>query len=131
MSIAVSLHSQEYSRAENIQCSSIPDNVFYSLVLAGCYTEVGVKYNLDTIGLANLNADEKEKNKVQDSMEECRTYCRHLNSFTFHGLQEGSLIIFVFVVTHMKRQSTSLGILAPADVCVRKITMWMRPGHIH
>ena len=81
----VSLYCQEYSRAENIQS----DNVFYSQGLEKCYTEDDVRYHVETAGLTNLNAAETDK--YQDSMEDCRTYCRHINTFTFtFAIREGS-----------------------------------------
>ena len=60
---------------------------FFSLALTTCYTEYEVKYNLENAAadLANLNAAETDKE--QRTFELCRNYCRHLNSFKFHGSQ--------------------------------------------
>ena len=86
MSIAiVSLHSQEYSRAQNIKGSSISDIFFYFLALPPCYTEDDVQYKVENEGLTNLNAADGDKE--QDSMGDCRTYCRHLHSFTLQWSQ--------------------------------------------
>ena len=56
---------------------------FYSLAETQCYTEDDVKYNIDNLG----------NTEQLDSMEDCRTYCRHINTFTFISsltLKEGS-----------------------------------------
>ena len=73
----------KHLRAENTNdpssmgCKNLPnisDNVFYSLVQEECYTENDVKYHVETAGLTNLNKEDGDK--VKNSMEECRTYCR-------------------------------------------------------
>ena len=43
-----------------------------------CYTEDDVQYKVELDGLTNLNSYDEDKH--QASMEDCRTYCRHLNS---------------------------------------------------
>ena len=111
--------------------SSISDNIFCSLALTPCYTEYSVKYYLANDGLTDLNADETDRQ--QDSIEDCRTHCRHLSSFIFHGSQEGgfqNVQIFVSVGTHMKTQSTSLTIGTTTIVFVSQTTTWMLPGNI-
>ena len=56
---------------------------FYLLALPSCYTEEGVQYKVELDGQTNLNADDGDKQ--QASMEECRTYCRHLNLLILDG----------------------------------------------
>ena len=51
--------------------------------LTRCYSEYDVRYHVESAGLTNLNAAETDK--YQDSMDDCRTYCRHINILTFHG----------------------------------------------
>ena len=46
-----------------------------------CFTEEDTQYKIENIdGMTNLNADVKDKQKA--SVEECRTYCRHVDTHT-------------------------------------------------
>ena len=65
--------------ANNIQGSSVYQ--FFFLDLEPCYTEDDIQYKIENIdGLTNLNADDEDKQ--QSSMEDCRTYCRHIDTDT-------------------------------------------------
>ena len=83
--------------------------------------------------MTNLNADVKKKQKA--SVEDCRTYCRHVDSNTFK-LHESEyrrdqiVQIFVFIGTPTQRPNTSLSIRAIRRATVSKIITWKRPGNV-
>merc|ERR1719264_215526 len=78
----------------NVNCYTLPP----------CYTEDDVQYKVENEGLTNLNAADGDKE--QDSMGDCRTYCRDTYAeaeyFTRNKTPWG--IAGHIAGTHMQRQ---------------------------
>ena len=105
-----------------ISKSQVDRAKFWFLALPQCYTE-DTGYDLGKVGLTNLGTSD------QATMEECRAYCRHLNTLIIY-IEFGTLFVIPAGTPTLTRQSTSPteGWKMNADASL--VTTWVWPAEI-